>query len=191
MPSKTFSAESFTGLSLKIRLNPADAKYDLDTKERRAERQKYTGSAFSQQALDAWKTACYSTAQSIYTSLPLAMRQAVVQIRKNLPKVRADAYCTRCGGRGYRDDCERWIVVPKEQRPGKVCFKCQGCGIEPCMEPVFFRRRVVDSLANAAPQKAVVWAKRVLTCTDNPYRPVLVDIAEAVLAGVDVRTLPH
>src|SRR5581483_1490548 len=163
---------------LKIRLNPEDAKYGLDTKERRAERFATTGSAFSLEALTAWKAACASTSRAILESLPKSMQEAIPAIRASLPKSYPDAACTRCAGLGYREDKEHWIVIEGERLRGKVCFKCEGSGIEPCFEPTFFRRRVMDSIKQASDKARLNWAERVLKASYNhPYFPVLSDIA--------------
>lgn len=176
----------------KIRLNPEDAKYGLDSKERQAQRFQNTGDTFSQFALDAYNAAKNSTALAIFQSLPTEMQKAIPEIRRILPVVRPDARCSRCQGKGRREDIPNWIVIEGKKLIGKICFKCLGNGIEPCMDPIFFRRRIVDTLSNCwKSQKAIDWAYKVVNTHDNPYRAVMLDVAETILKGNDPKKLPH
>ena len=153
----------------KIRLNPEDADYG-----------------------DAWSAAVAHSQQTIFDTLPPAMQRRIERTRKDLPLKRADACCTRCAGDGYRNDREDWVVVAEGKKVfGKVCFQCNGSGIEPHMEPVWFRRRVMDIIKTKSPAKLREWAKRVIDALAHPYRCVLLDIAKAVLAGEDPTKLPH
>lgn len=172
----------------KIRLNAEDAKYGIQSKESRRQLAE-KGIDYSQLAIDAWKAAVDSTKNAIFTSLPKEMQADIVKMRETLPQVRKDARCTRCGGSGYRDDIEYWILL----NDGKKCFKCMGSGIETGMEPVFFRRRVVDTLRNATIEQAESWANKVYTDWQHVYRPVLMDIVNLILEGkvTMIYKLPH
>jgi hypothetical protein len=174
-----------------IRLNPDDAKYGLDTKQERAKRFEETGTVFSSLALSAWQAARDSTNEAIFKSLPKDMQAAITAMRPKLPQLRPDAGCLRCGGKGYREDKKHWIVIAGQTIHGKVCFKCMGSGIEPSMEPVFFRRRAIDTLRCVNETKAREWADKVLDADDNPYQCVLLDIAQAIIADQDYTKLPH
>ena len=128
-------------------------------------------------------------------------------IRKNLPELRKDARCTRCSGRGYLDDNEKWIQYrgdPVNRVGFKGCFKCKGSGIEPKMEPVFFRRRVVDHIINKLEDGKInqvkQWASMVQNSTleNQPYKPLLMDIVELIdklndinILKSEIDKLPH
>jgi hypothetical protein len=164
----------------KIRLNSADAKYGLRS----------AGADYSQEAMDAWRAAVASTMEAIWKSLPTEMQDSIREIRATLPQKRADACCTRCGGSGYREDKQNWIDL----MDGKRCFKCNGSGIETHMEPIFFRRRVVDTLLESTPAKAKEWADKVYNDKEHAYRSVLMDIVDLIRSGAskeEVRKLPH
>ncbi len=167
----------------KIRLNPADAKTGISP----------PGAEFNQERMEAWTAAVNNTEAAIIASLPGEMRDALPCMMRRLPRERADACCSRCGGSGRRDDRPHWIVIAGEEDCGKICFKCLGHGVETHMLPAFFRRRTVDTLRNQKPEKAMEWASRVIAAVDNPYRPILIDIATLILAGrlQDVFSQPH
>jgi len=80
-----------------------------------------------------------------------------------------------------------------EPMRGKICFKCKGTGVETKMHPVFFRRRAIDTLLGSSAEAAHRWAARVRDTESNPYRPVLIDIAEMILDGHfgTIGSLPH
>lgn len=165
----------------KIRLNDKDAATGLFRKD---------SPVPANEQIEAWAAAVASTDQAIAASLPAEMRDALPGIMKRLPKERPDACCTRCNGSGWREDKPNWIDVPGD---GKVCFKCGGHGVETAMLPTFFRRRVFDYIKVATAVKALEWANKVNADVNNPYRPLLMDAANLILAGrfKEVYRLPH
>jgi hypothetical protein len=183
-----------------IRLNPEDAKYGVQSKQRRQEIQSAIG--WSQLAIDAWKAAVDSTRDAILKTYTPQLRQAEAQIREDLPERRAEARCTRCGGKGYRDEDEKWIQFrgkPVGREGFKGCFKCSGSGIETKMEPVFFRRRVVDYIKQKVAEQKLnevkAWAEKVKQSNldEQPYRPMLMDIVQLIDENRfnEIGRLPH
>ena len=189
-----------------IRLHPEDAAYGIASPERKKEIQD-AGLTYSQFQIDAWNAAVDSTRDRILKSYSPEMREAEAEIRKNLPELRKDARCTRCSGRGYLDDNEKWIQYrgdPVNRVGFKGCFKCKGSGIEPKMEPVFFRRRVVDHIINKLEDGKInqvkQWASMVQNSTleNQPYKPLLMDIVELIdklndinILKSEIDKLPH
>jgi hypothetical protein len=147
--------------------------------------------AGSQLAIDAWKAAVQATMQEILDSYTPELRKGVDLIRATLLTRRDDARCERCGGKGIRDDREEWIILKR----GKVCFKCNGSGIEPEMEPVFFRRRVIDTIQQSDQESIRRWARKVAIATDHqqPYKPILTDIIDLIRQDKisEISKLPH
>lgn len=104
---------------------------------------------------------------------------AVVQARNTILEAHGGGGpCTRCDGEGYLEDNETWIVAKGKKGPGKVCFRCQGDGIEPCNlpDPLVVRANVIKKLA------PLVKAGDVRTLTklarqfrSGPFWPVLTD----------------
>lgn len=140
-------------------------------------------------AAQAWQAAYEATRGSILASYSPDMQAAVAYIRAILPKSgRDDWRCERCGGEGFRDDEERWIILsPHLDRPaGKRCFRCTGSGIEPSADPVFFRRHICDHLVSKLNSRNLaalqLWAQKVIASneTQQPYRRILMDLAEAI-----------
>lgn len=163
----------------KIRLNPGDVSLGVTTDN---------PNLSPQYRIDCWVAACENTEKEIFALLPVEMQTVIPKIMLYLPDVRPDSHCDRCDGSGYREERQHWIQL----KSGKICFKCKGSGVEPSMRPVFFRRRCIDSLRKS-PKKAKEWAEKVVNTLDNPYRPVLLDIAELILAGKlpEIFNLPH
>lgn len=174
-----------------VRLNPEDLKI-LESREEKRNRVAATGQEWSIETYERWKAAVRKTEYTIFNTLPKEMKVEIVKMRKTLPQMRQDACCSRCGGKGYREDNPHWIVTQTDpQKPvGKVCFKCDGSGIELRMEPIFFRRRVIDTIMTRTRAKQLEWANKVKT-EYNPYYPVLIDIAQVIINNGDVSKLPH
>ena len=84
-----------------------------------------------------------------------------------------------------REDKEKWVVLEEhaDKPGGKRCFKCNGSGIEPSMEPVFFRRRVFDSFRNATLEQVRSWANKFYNDRHNAYRYILMDVVMAIREG--------
>jgi hypothetical protein len=147
-----------------------------------------------------WEAAVENTMSTILASLPHYMREAIPFIVQTLPGCREDSRCERCGGSGRREDEKTWysfqgtgVNEVGERMIGKVCFKCKGTGVETKMHPIFFRRRAIDTLRERDEAAARRWADRVRETEDNPYRPVLIDIADMILDGgfANINRLPH
>lgn len=87
--------------------------------------------------------------------------------------------CTRCGGEGYLEENESWIVAKGKKGVGKVCFRCEGDGIEPgnhLPDPLTVRANVVAKLKPMVEAGDVVGiSKAERGLRSGPFWPVLED----------------
>jgi len=87
--------------------------------------------------------------------------------------------CTRCGGEGYLEDSETWIVTDGKKGQGKACFRCRGDGIEPgdnLPDPLIVRANVVAKLKPLVEAGDVVGIAKVeRPFRSGPFWPVLED----------------
>lgn len=123
-----------------------------------------------------WRIAWQNTKKSITENLSDAMQVEIENIRDTLVKYRKESACKWCDGAGKVND---HINYTDKQI---ICFFCAGSGIKFDAEPVFFRRKVVDTVLSLLKynciEKVEDWAKKVeeASIEEQPYRPILMDI---------------
>jgi hypothetical protein len=113
------------------------------------------------------------------TSDPQAWAEALAAVEANFARMGEPGSCTRCGGTGYRDEWEGWVVVPT--KGGKVCFRCGGDGVEPVRpytDPRKVRAAVIARMARRVQDGDAygVGLQADRARENDPFYPVLWDI---------------